>query len=57
MDAFGHYYSHFAIISQIGVAFSPPEALGFQQLFTDAETKFAKEPLHSWITTSVTQGV
>lgn len=41
---------------QIGVSFHPPASLGFQQLFVDAETKFSKEPLHSFITTSIPQG-
>ncbi|XP_067053119.1 uncharacterized protein [Acropora muricata] len=42
---------------EIGVSFSPPAAIGFQPIYTDAETKFAKEPLHSWFTTSITQGI
>lgn len=48
--------SPFWNLSQIGVSFSPPAAIGFQPIYTDAETKFAKEPLHSWFTTSITQG-
>ena len=48
--------SPFWTLSQIGVSFSPPAAIGFQPIYTDAETKFAKEPLHSWFTTSITQG-
>ena len=43
-------------ISQIGMSFHPPESLGFQQLYVDAETKFSKEPLHSFVFTSVPQG-
>ena len=43
-------------IFQIGVSFHPPEGLGFQQLYVDAETKFSKEPLHSFVFTSVPQG-
>ncbi|KAL9979352.1 hypothetical protein ACROYT_G017003 [Oculina patagonica] len=42
---------------EIGVSFHPPEALGFQQLLVDAETKFSKEPLKSFVTTSVPQGI
>ena len=41
---------------QIGVSFHPPASLGFQQLYVDAETKFSKEPLHSFITTEIPQG-
>ena len=41
---------------QIGVSFNPPEVLGFQDLYVDAETKFSKEPLHSFITTSIPRG-
>lgn len=42
---------------QIGVSFHPPSGLGFQQLYVDSETKFSKEPLHSYIYTSVPQGM
>ena len=38
------------------MSFQPPDSLGFQQLFVDAETKFSKEPLHSFITTEIPQG-
>ena len=38
------------------MSFHPPESLGFQQLYVDAETKFSKEPLHSFVSTSVPQG-
>ena len=38
------------------MSFHPPSSLGFQQLYVDAETKFAKEPLHSFITTAIPQG-
>ena len=38
------------------MSFHPPESLGFQQLYVDAETKFSKEPLHSFVTTSIPQG-
>ena len=51
------FSSYLAIILQIGVSFSPPEVLGFQPVLTDAETKFSKEPLHTYITTSVIQGL
>nr|XP_058970077.1 uncharacterized protein LOC131796502 [Pocillopora verrucosa] len=40
---------------EIGVSFHPPAP--FQQLLVDSETKFSKEPLHSFVTTSVPQGI
>lgn len=38
------------------MSFHPPESLGFQQLYVDEETKFSKEPLHSFVFSSVPQG-
>ncbi|XP_068704515.1 uncharacterized protein [Montipora foliosa] len=42
---------------EVGISFSPPAELGFQQVFTDSETKFSKQPLNSFIFSSITQGI
>ncbi|XP_020601762.1 uncharacterized protein LOC110040832 [Orbicella faveolata] len=42
---------------QIGISFHPTEEIGFQQIVTDAETKFSKEPLHTQVTTTVPKGI
>ncbi|KAL9979348.1 hypothetical protein ACROYT_G016999 [Oculina patagonica] len=42
---------------QIGISFHPTEEIGFQQIVTDDETKYAKEPLHSQVTTTVPKGI
>lgn len=41
---------------QIGVSFHPTEEIGFQQIVTDDETKYSKEPLHTQVTTTVPKG-
>ena len=41
---------------KVGISFQAPESLGFQQVITDAETKYSKEPLHTLVTTSVPNG-
>ena len=41
---------------KVGISFQAPESLGFQQVLTDAETKYSKEPLHTLVTTSVPKG-
>ncbi|XP_058970157.2 uncharacterized protein [Pocillopora verrucosa] len=42
---------------QIGVSFHPTEEIGFQQIVTDDETKYSKEPLHTQVTTTVPKGI
>ncbi|KAJ7381185.1 hypothetical protein OS493_004785 [Desmophyllum pertusum] len=42
---------------QIGLSFHPTEEIGFQQIVTDDETKYSKEPLNSQVTTTVPKGI